>query len=224
MCSSDLAARRPHGVARYSCELDYAPNGATRETALTAVSTEILVSTTSFEPSTLGSYQTSERLPGPGGREIWGFPEKLANLKIGHENETMFATLVSTWKLHVVVRYYCEEAERRVVSAGSHRALRACAGRRCTPTRALLGILVGARRDRDRFPFAMTVLFFLAAFLSLVVMFWPYMIPYSVSVASAAAPEATLRFFFYGGIVVLSVIVIYTIAVYWVFRGKIRRA
>jgi cytochrome d ubiquinol oxidase subunit II len=88
---------------------------------------------------------------------------------------------------------------------------------------ALLGTLVGARRDRDRFPFAMTVLFFLASFMSLVVMFWPYMIPYSVTVASAAAPAASLRFLFYGGIVVLPVIAVYTIGVYWVFRGKIRR-
>lgn len=49
------------------------------------------------------------------------------------------------------------------------------------------------------------------------------MIPYSVTVASAAAPTATLPFFFYGGIIVLPVIAVYTIAVYWVFRGKIRR-
>jgi cytochrome d ubiquinol oxidase subunit II len=87
---------------------------------------------------------------------------------------------------------------------------------------ALVGILAGARRRRDRLPFAMTGLFFLAAFLSLVVMFWPYMIPYSVTTASAAAPAASLRFFFYGGIVVLPVIAVYTMGVYWVFRGKIR--
>jgi cytochrome d ubiquinol oxidase subunit II len=44
-----------------------------------------------------------------------------------------------------------------------------------------------------------------------------------MNVASAAAPASTLRFFFYGGIVVLPVIAVYTIGVYWVFRGKIRR-
>jgi cytochrome bd ubiquinol oxidase subunit II len=59
-------------------------------------------------------------------------------------------------------------------------------------------------------------------FLSLVVMFWPYMIPYSVTVASAAAPDASLQFLFYGGISVLPVIAAYTIGVYWVFRGKVR--
>ena len=67
----------------------------------------------------------------------------------------------------------------------------------------------------------MAVAFFLAAFLTLGVMFWPYMIPYAVTVADAAAPDVSLRFFFYGGVVVLPVIAAYTIGVYWVFRGKI---
>ena len=88
---------------------------------------------------------------------------------------------------------------------------------------ALAGILVGAHRQRDALPFAMTGLFFVAAFLSLGAMFWPYMIPYSVTVANAAAPDASLRFLFYGGIVVLPVIAAYTIGVYWVFRGKVDR-
>ena len=88
---------------------------------------------------------------------------------------------------------------------------------------ALLGVLAGARARRDGVPFAMAVAFFVAAFLTLGVMIWPYMIPYALTVADAAAPEASLRFFFYGGIVVLPVIAAYTIGVYWVFRGKIDR-
>ena len=52
-------------------------------------------------------------------------------------------------------------------------------------------------------------------------MFWPYMIPYSITVGSAAAPEASLSFLFWGaGLFVLPVIAIYTIAVYLLFRGK----
>jgi len=86
---------------------------------------------------------------------------------------------------------------------------------------ALVGILVGARSQRDGVPFAMTSLFFVAAFLSLGVMFWPYMIPYSLTVANAAAPDVSLRFLLFGGIVVLPVIVAYTIGVYWIFRGKV---
>ena len=86
---------------------------------------------------------------------------------------------------------------------------------------ALAGIVVGAGIKRDGLPFALTGLFFLASFLSLGAMFWPYMIPYSITVASAAAPDASLRFLFYGGVVVLPVIAAYTIGVYWVFRGKV---
>ena len=88
---------------------------------------------------------------------------------------------------------------------------------------ALLGVVAGNRARRDGVPFAMTVVFFCAAFLTLGVMFWPYLIPYAVTVADAAAPDVSLRFFFYAGIVVLPVMVAYTIGVYWVFRGKIGR-
>src|SRR5215475_5390861 len=89
---------------------------------------------------------------------------------------------------------------------------------------ALANAVMGARLRRDGMPFAMTVLFFVAAFLSLAVMFWPYLIPYSVTVADAAAPDVSLKFLFYGGIVVLPVIAVYTIGLYWVFRGKVRAA
>ena len=89
---------------------------------------------------------------------------------------------------------------------------------------ALAALAFGVHRKRhDAVPFAMTVLFFVAAFLSLGVMFWPYMIPYSITVGQAAAPDASLQFLFYGGVVVLPVIAAYTIGVYWVFRGKVRK-
>lgn len=87
---------------------------------------------------------------------------------------------------------------------------------------ALVGVLVGARRQRDGWPFVMSALFFLMAFLTLAEMFWPYMIPYSITVANAAAPAQSLEFMFYAGVVVLPVIMIYSAVVYWVFRGKLR--
>jgi cytochrome d ubiquinol oxidase subunit II len=67
----------------------------------------------------------------------------------------------------------------------------------------------------------MTVLFFLACFVTLGVMFWPYMIPYSITVVDAAAPQASLSFLFYGAVFILPLIAMYTIGVYWVFRGKV---
>src|SRR5262249_34911044 len=89
---------------------------------------------------------------------------------------------------------------------------------------ALAGILVGAHKQRDALPFAMTGLFFVAAFLSLGAMFWPYMIPYSVTVANAAAPDASVRSFFRGGFVFLPVVASYTMGFCWVFGGRVGRA
>jgi cytochrome d ubiquinol oxidase subunit II len=93
----------------------------------------------------------------------------------------------------------------------------------CIGLAAMFGIFAAVRRNSDAWPFAMTVVFFVAAFLALAAMFWPYMIPYSVTVADAAAPEASLTFLFWGaGLFVLPVIVLYTAVVYWLFRGKLR--
>jgi cytochrome d ubiquinol oxidase subunit II len=90
---------------------------------------------------------------------------------------------------------------------------------------AMAGVFTGVRTQRDGMPFAMTVLFFIAALLTLAVLFWPYMIPYQVTVADAAAPDKSLSFLFWGaGVFVLPVIVVYTAVVYWVFRGKLRHA
>ncbi|CDY77785.1 putative Cytochrome bd2, subunit II [Caballeronia glathei] len=88
---------------------------------------------------------------------------------------------------------------------------------------ALGSAVMSARARRDGLTFALTVLFVLASYLTLGVMFWPYMVPYSITVGKAAAPEASLSFMFYGGVVVLPVIAIYTAGVYWVFRGKIQQ-
>jgi cytochrome bd ubiquinol oxidase subunit II len=88
---------------------------------------------------------------------------------------------------------------------------------------ALAAIIFGVRGKRDQLPFILTVVFFLASFLSLGVMFWPYMIPYSITVGDSAAPDASLQFLFYGAIVVLPIILAYTIGVYWIFRGKLHK-
>jgi cytochrome d ubiquinol oxidase subunit II len=86
---------------------------------------------------------------------------------------------------------------------------------------ALIGVFFAARLRREYMPFALTVLFFICAYATLGSMMWPYMIPYGLTIAEAAAPEPSLQFFFYGGAIVLPVIAVYTIGVYWVFRGKI---
>lgn len=86
---------------------------------------------------------------------------------------------------------------------------------------AFVGVGLSRKWRRDALPFTLTVVAFAAAYGTLGHMIWPYMIPYALTVADAASPDASLRFLFYGAVIVLPVIAIYTIVVYRVFRGKI---
>jgi cytochrome d ubiquinol oxidase subunit II len=88
---------------------------------------------------------------------------------------------------------------------------------------ALLGVIAAGHGPRDWLPFLLAVVFFVASFATLATLMWPYMIPYALTAADAAAPEASLRFFFYAGVIALPMIAAYTIGVYWVFRGKNHR-
>jgi cytochrome d ubiquinol oxidase subunit II len=53
-------------------------------------------------------------------------------------------------------------------------------------------------RREDGAPFYMVALIFAAAFGTLAVSFWPYMIPFSITIEEAAAPHSTLAFMFWG--------------------------
>lgn len=77
-------------------------------------------------------------------------------------------------------------------------------------------------RHDDFQPFRMVCLVFVAAFGTLAVSFWPYMIPFSLKIQDALAPDTSLRFMFPAGVIVLPLICAYSATVYWVFRGKVR--
>jgi cytochrome d ubiquinol oxidase subunit II len=79
------------------------------------------------------------------------------------------------------------------------------------------------RRRRDGLPFYMASLIFIAAFGTLAISFWPYMIPFSITIRQAAAPQSSLAFMFWGeGLFVFPLMLVYTAISYSVFRGKIR--
>jgi cytochrome bd ubiquinol oxidase subunit II len=84
-------------------------------------------------------------------------------------------------------------------------------------------LLVALRRRRvDWRPFWMVALIFLSAFATLAASFWPYMIPFAMTVDQAASPLASQVFMFWGaGLVVLPMTLIYTIFTYRVFGGKV---
>jgi cytochrome bd ubiquinol oxidase subunit II len=86
-----------------------------------------------------------------------------------------------------------------------------------------VGVIVsGLRWRRDTWPFVGAVMIFLAAFATLAASFLPYLVPFSLTISQAAAPTRSLAFIFWGaGIVVLPFILLYTVIVYTVFKGKV---
>ena len=87
---------------------------------------------------------------------------------------------------------------------------------------AIAGTLTSVRRRRDNEPFLMIVLLFICAYAMLAISFWPYMVPFSLTVAGAASPHASLAFMFWGeGLFVYPLMLIYTAYSYHIFRGKI---
>jgi cytochrome bd ubiquinol oxidase subunit II len=88
---------------------------------------------------------------------------------------------------------------------------------------AISGLAHCIKQRRDRVPFRMVALTFAAAFGTLAVSFWPYMIPFSITIDEAAAPHSSLAFMFWGeGLFVFPLMLIYAAVNYSVFRGKVR--
>jgi cytochrome d ubiquinol oxidase subunit II len=83
-------------------------------------------------------------------------------------------------------------------------------------------LFVAIRRRQSLVPFLCGLAIFAAAFATLAVSFYPYMVPFSITIADAASPAESLSFMFWGaGIFVLPITLIYTFVVYFIFKGKV---
>jgi cytochrome bd ubiquinol oxidase subunit II len=90
---------------------------------------------------------------------------------------------------------------------------------------AAIVLAASVRQRRDGPPFYMVTLIFVAAFGTLAISFWPYMIPFTITIADAAAPHSSLAFMFWGeGLFVFPLMLVYTAISYSVFHGKVRSA
>jgi len=74
---------------------------------------------------------------------------------------------------------------------------------------------------QDRRPFVLALLLFLLCFAGLGVSIFPYLVPRSITIWQAAAPENSQRFMLVGVAVMIPIILAYTGYAYWVFRGKV---
>ncbi len=76
-------------------------------------------------------------------------------------------------------------------------------------------------KRRTYVPFLMALGLFLLGMAGLGISMWPYVVPDSVTIWDAAAPERSQIFMLIGVAVIMPVILIYTGWAYWVFRGKV---
>ena len=76
-------------------------------------------------------------------------------------------------------------------------------------------------RQSDAAPFVYVVLAFLLGLIGLVVVVYPNMVPFRVSVWDAAAKTGSQIFLLIGVACVMPVVLTYNAYTYWVFRGKV---
>jgi cytochrome d ubiquinol oxidase subunit II len=87
---------------------------------------------------------------------------------------------------------------------------------------ATIVLALSILNHNDHWPFYMVALIFVSAFGTLALSFWPYLIPFIITVDEAAAPRSSLMFMFWGGVVVFPLMLLYTLLSYSVFGTKIR--
>jgi cytochrome d ubiquinol oxidase subunit II len=71
-------------------------------------------------------------------------------------------------------------------------------------------------------PFLAALGVYVVCFAGLGVSFFPYIVPPSVTIWEAAAPDSSLSFLLVGASVLIPIILVYTGFAYWIFRGKVK--
>jgi len=74
----------------------------------------------------------------------------------------------------------------------------------------------------DYQPFFLSLALFALSYAGLGISMYPYIVPQSITIWQAAAPENSLRFLLIGVSVLIPLILGYTAWAYWVFRSKVR--
>jgi cytochrome d ubiquinol oxidase subunit II len=75
---------------------------------------------------------------------------------------------------------------------------------------------------RDIPPFLASIALFLLGYLGLVISWFPYLVPPSLTIWQTAAHPSSQMFMLVGTVALLPVILGYIVFVYWIFRGKVR--
>ena len=83
-------------------------------------------------------------------------------------------------------------------------------------------LIKGLAGGKDKTPFIAALGLFVLGYAGIGISFYPYIVPNSVTIWDAAAPDSSLAFLLTGAVVLVPIILAYTAYAYWVFRGKIK--
>jgi cytochrome d ubiquinol oxidase subunit II len=86
---------------------------------------------------------------------------------------------------------------------------------------AAFALFSGLARRREAQPFLAGIALFVLSYIGLGISFYPYIVPPSITIWSAAAPDSSLKFLLVGAVILIPLILAYTAWSYWVFRGKV---
>ena len=87
---------------------------------------------------------------------------------------------------------------------------------------AVTALLLRALSNRnDHQPFFLTLALFALSYAGLGISMYPYIVPQSITIWQAAAPERSQLMMLPGVLVLVPLILGYTAWAYWVFRGKV---
>ena len=79
----------------------------------------------------------------------------------------------------------------------------------------------GADQRRQFAPYLCAVALFLIGYIGLAISLFPYIVPFAMAPADAAAADNALMLMLAGALVMLPVVLAYTAYVYWIFRAKV---
>jgi cytochrome d ubiquinol oxidase subunit II len=82
-------------------------------------------------------------------------------------------------------------------------------------------LIRGIVRREELTPFVASLSLFVLSYIGIGISFYPYIVPPTLTITDAAAPDESLGFLLIGAVVLIPIILAYTAYAYWVFRGKV---
>jgi cytochrome d ubiquinol oxidase subunit II len=83
-------------------------------------------------------------------------------------------------------------------------------------------LLQSMARRQDYRPFVLSLVLFALSYAGLGISMYPYIVPQSITIWQAAAPESSQIFMLVGVVILIPLILAYTAWAYYVFRGKVQ--